>query len=259
MKIPGRLPVLVLLGLCDAALLLHAETPAVPDWAQPGSASHRQVPPPPDFHRATRNYEKPIGMFDGQSDVGGALVPGDASYDATTKRYTIESAGYNIWYNRDEFRYLWKKMSGDVSLAAAITYPKPEGYGDRKAVLIIRQDLDDDSKEVMVALHGAGLIHLAGRPDKNTNIREAARIEAGKPASGRPVLAKRIGIEKHGDAFSLYVSMNGEPMHRIGPPMRILFEEPFYVGLAFCSHLPATSDTALLSEVTLENSAGKVR
>ncbi len=55
---------------------------------------------------------------------------------------------------RDEFRYLWKKMSGDVSLAADITFPDPNGYGDRKAVLIIRQDLDDDSKEAFVALHG---------------------------------------------------------------------------------------------------------
>jgi AraC-like DNA-binding protein len=27
--------------------------PEVPDWAIPGSATHKQVPPPPDFHRAT--------------------------------------------------------------------------------------------------------------------------------------------------------------------------------------------------------------
>ena len=61
---------------------------------------------------------KPIGIFENQTDVGAALVPGDASYDAADKSYTITSAGYNIWYTRDEFRYLWKKMSGDVSLAA---------------------------------------------------------------------------------------------------------------------------------------------
>ena len=91
-----------------------AKTPAVPDWAQPGSATHQQVPPPADFHRPSRNFDTPIGIFQGQSDIGSAVVPGSSSYNAETKQYTITSAGYNIWYSRDEFRYLWKKMSGDV-------------------------------------------------------------------------------------------------------------------------------------------------
>src|SRR5215470_7053296 len=92
----------------------------VPDWALPQSATHKQVPPPADFHRASVTTSERIGQFDGQSDVGGALAPGSASYDPGAKTYTINSAGYNIWYQRDEFRYLWKKMSGDVSLAASV-------------------------------------------------------------------------------------------------------------------------------------------
>ena len=100
-----------------------AQTPTVPDWAQPGSPTHVQVPPPADFHRASTNFDKPIGIFDGQSDVGSAVVPGSAAFDAATHRYTIHSAGYNIWYTRDEFRFLWKKTSGDVSLAADVSFP----------------------------------------------------------------------------------------------------------------------------------------
>ena len=142
--------------LCAVPLLLCAQTPEVPDWERPGSATHQQVPPPAGFHRPTKTFDAPIGVFAGQSDIGGPLLPGSASYDASAKRYTINSASYNIWYTRDEFRYLWKKMSGDVSLAADITFPNPDGYGDRKAVLVIRQNLDDDSKEAMAALHGAG-------------------------------------------------------------------------------------------------------
>src|SRR5580658_6273783 len=143
---------LLLIALCIAPRLLRAQAPAPPPWAQPGSANHVQVAPPTDFHRPSKNFDTPIGIFEGQSDIGSALVPGSASYDAAAGQYTINSAGYNVWYTRDEFRYLWKKMSGDVSLAADITFPDPAGYGDRKAVLIIRQSLDDDSKEVIVAL-----------------------------------------------------------------------------------------------------------
>src|ERR1700761_7370134 len=118
--VAGRVS-LCFLFLCCA----QAQTPVVPDWAQPGSPTHVQVPPPADFHRPSKTFETPIGIFDGQSDVGAALVPGNGTYDSATKQYTVESAGYNIWYQRDEFRFLWKKMSGDVSLAADATFPNP--------------------------------------------------------------------------------------------------------------------------------------
>jgi hypothetical protein len=244
---------------CIGPALLCAQTPEAPDWALPGSAKHKQVPPPAGFHRATQTFDTPIGIFTGQSDVGGPLVSGRASYDSTTKQYTIDSAGYNIWYNRDEFRYLWKKTSGDISLATDITFPKPDGYGDRKVVLIIRQDLDDDAKEVMTALHGAGLIHLAFRPEKNADLKEQYRIKPDpKKKSERPATA-RLGIEKHGDTFALYVSLEGEPLHQVGSTATLHFDEPFYVGIGFTSHLPVTSDTAVVSHVVLENAAGAVK
>jgi hypothetical protein len=256
---PARPSALLLLLLCMTPHPLRSQAPVVPDWAQPGSATHHQVPPPVDFHRASTNLDAPMGLFEGQSDIGSAVVPGSTAYDASTGSYTINSAGYNIWYTRDEFRYLWKKMSGDISLAADIAFPNPNGYGDRKVVFVIRQDLDDDSKEVMTALHGAGLIHLAQRPVKGAEIKEVYRTEGHKSGSNVVVLAKRVGIEKHGDSFALFISANGEPMHQVGPATTLHFDAPFYVGIGFTSHLPATSDTAVVSNVILENSAGKIR
>ena len=255
---------LFVLTLCASPCLLCAQepgspataSPAVPDWAQPGSPTHVQVPPPADFHRPSRNFDTPVGVFQGQSDIGAAVVPGSTVYDAGTKQYTINSAGYNIWYSRDEFRYLWSKTSGDLSLAADVTFPDPKGYGDRKAVLVIRQSLDDDSKEAMVGEHGEGMIHLAWRPDKGASMKDA-EFRFGGTLAG--VKAKRIGIEKRGDSVAIFVSLEGEPMHQFGPPIDLHFDEPFYVGIGFCSHLPATPDTAVLSDVVLENSAGKVR
>jgi hypothetical protein len=240
--------------------------PATPEWAQPGSANHTQVAPPPDFHRPSTNFASPIGIFEGQSDIGSAIIPGSASFDPGTGQYTIHSAGYNVWYTRDEFRYLWKKLSGDVSLAADIAFPDPTGYGDRKAVLVIRQDLEDDAKEVVVALHGAGMIQLAERSQKNIRVKDMEYRIGGRglPGGASPdslvtVSAKRIGIEKQGDSFRLFVSIDGEPMHQFGPPIQLHIDGPFYVGIGFCSHLPDKSDTTVLSNVVLENSAGKLR
>jgi len=243
------------------------DKPAVPEWAYPGSATRTQVAPPPDFRRPSTHYAIPIGAFEGQSDVGTAVVPGRATFDAATARYTVASAGYNIWYTRDEFRFLWKKLSGDVSIAADVTFPDPGGYGDRKAVLVVREDLDDDAKEVVAALHGLGMIQLAQRPQKGALVNDLEFRVGGRgsrPGGSTPdslvnVMAGRIGLEKRGDAFALFASFEGEPMHQLGPPIALKIDGPFYAGVGFCSHLPDVVDTALLSNVLLENAAGKVR
>jgi hypothetical protein len=191
-------------------------------------------------------------------------VPGTANF--ADGKYTINSAGYNIWYSRDEFRFLWKEMRGDVSLAADVAFPDPNGYGDRKAVLVIRQDLEDDSKQVVVALHGLGMIQLAQRPEKGalTKDREFRIGGRGRPEGKSPDslvndIARRIGIEKRGNRYALLVSLEGEPMTQFGPPLELELKEPFYVGIGFCSHLPDVVDTAVLSNVVLVNKSGKVR
>lgn len=257
---------LITIIVCAASYFASAQNVAVPEWSLPASDTHTQVSPPSDFHRPARTVNEPIGIFEGQSDIGAALLPGRSSYNPDTKQYTIVSAGYNVWYVRDEFRYLWKKMSGDVSLAADINFPDSLGFGDRKAVLIVRQSLDDDSKEAIVALHGEGMIHLAWRSEKGIRVKDKEyRIgsRGGIPGGKSPddlitSMAKRIGIEKHGDSYALFVSLDGEPMHQFGAPIQLQVKEPFYVGIGFCSHLPDKTDAAVMSDIVLENKAGRV-
>jgi hypothetical protein len=108
----------------------------------------------------------------------------------------------------------------------------------------------------MIGQHGAGMIHLAWRPEKGAMIKDMQYRFGGQL---KDVKAKRIGLEKHGDSIAIFISLQGEPMHQFGPPIQMHFDEPFYVGIGFCSHLPATSDTAVVSNVVLENAAGKVQ
>ena len=89
------------------------------------------------------------------------------------------------------------------------------------------------------------MIHLAYRPEKNVRIKDMEYRIGGRglPGGASPdslvtVIAKRIGIEKRGDDFSLWISVDGEPMHQFGPPILLHLDAPFYVGIGFCSHLP---------------------
>lgn len=217
---------------------------------------------PSDQSRTTRNFDTPVGIFAGQSDIGGTHMPGGALYDGTTKQYTVSSAGYNTVYTRDEFRYLWDKVSGDVSIAADISFPDREGYEGRKAVLVIRQSLDDDSKEAVVAVYGNGMFRLGQRPHKGQRRLDLDYRVWSREGSGNPparissvIMPRRIGLVKSGDAVALYVSIQGEPMHAFGAPLILHMNAPFYVGIGFCSNLRDKYDQAIFSDVDLEKSA----
>jgi len=266
------IPLTVLALLCAVPAFSQSLSPPppppgvdVPDWALPQSATHHQVAPPADFHRASVTAGGAIGQFEAQTDVGGPLAPGSASYDAAGKTYTINSAGYNIWYQRDEFHYLWKKMSGDVSLAASVNWPNMDDFHDRKVALVIRDSLDDDSRQIMAAQHGNGMVHISWRAEKTGQMTDVEYRSARQPRAGtaeqgpqtfHPV---RIGIEKKGDQFQLYVSWQGEPIHPEGGPVTFKTDGPFYVGVGFTSHLAANVLTAKVADVVVENAPGKIR
>jgi len=217
---------------------------------------------PADQNHPTRNFDTPVGIFTGQSDIGGTTLPGGSLFDPRTKQYTVSSAGYNTVYTRDEFRYLWDKVSGDVSIAADISFPDRDGYEGRKAVLVIRQSLDGDAKEAVVAVYGNGMFRLGQRPHKGQRRLDMDYRVWSREGSGNPparissvIMPRRVGLVKSGDAVVLYVSIQGEPMHPIGAPLILHMSAPFYVGIGFCSNLRDKSDQAIFSDVDLENSA----
>ena len=95
-----------------------------------------------------------LGLFEKSGDVGVVLHPGSAKFDPAAKSYTVSGSGENMWFAKDALHFVWKKMDGDVSIAADIAF---EGTGKdphRKACLMIRQGLETDAAYVDVAVHG---------------------------------------------------------------------------------------------------------
>src|SRR5437016_4160743 len=64
----------------------------------------------------------PAGTFDSHGDVGTVLHPGSVEYDSAKRSYTIAGSGENIWLGSDAFHFAWKKLSGDITLTADITF-----------------------------------------------------------------------------------------------------------------------------------------
>ncbi len=181
-----------------------------------------------------------LGIFDGQQDVGTILHPGSAVYDALTGTYTLTGSGDNIWWAEDDFHYVWRKVSGDFTLSADIALPGTGGEPHRKAVLMIRQTLDQDSAAVILAVHGDGLTSLQWRLAKGDNMHEVqANVKA--PTTVR--------LEKHGDYFSAFVTGADGKVGPSGAATKVIFTGPFYVGIGVCAHNKDAIQRAIFSNV----------
>lgn len=43
---------------------------------------------------------KPLGIFEGQSEVGPVLLKGDVEYNTKTKQYIVSGSGADVFFNR---------------------------------------------------------------------------------------------------------------------------------------------------------------
>ncbi len=107
-----------------------------------------------------------FGIFEGNSDIGAVKHAGSVEFDPASNAYTVSGGGTNMWFNNDELHYVWKKMSGDVSIAADIKWIGEGVDPHRKACLIIRQNLDPGSPYADAAVHGDGLTSIQYREFK---------------------------------------------------------------------------------------------
>lgn len=193
--------------------------------------------------------EPGLGLFEGHGDVGHVLNAGSVEYNPVKKTYLISGSGYNIWLNKDAFQFVWKKVSGDVSITADIKWIGKGGEPYRKACIFIRQSLDAGSPYVDAALHGNGLAALQCR-ELNGSMTKEIQSDVNAPV--------RIRIEKSGDYVSMSVAKKGDKLQSAGGSYKIKLIEPFYFGFGVCAHDSNAVEKAVFSNVTITNTKEKL-
>ena len=188
-----------------------------------------------------------VGIFEQNGDVGRVNILGSASFDYSTKEYQITGSGENIWAVTDAFQFAWKKMSGNAVLTADVRFKGEGKQPHRKACLMFRQNLDANSVYADAALHGDGLASLQFREPQG-----AATFEI--PADVTAPLT--LSLHKDGNLITLYVANEGQAFKAAGSK-EIPLADPFYAGLAVCSHQADTQETAVFSNVCLSNQVTK--
>lgn len=183
-----------------------------------------------------------LGLFSAGGSVGQTPEGCKAAFDKATGEYRITGGGANIWAANDDFYFIWKQASGDITLSADVQFVGTSAAEHRKAVLMIRQDLSPNAAYADAVAHGNGLTALQFRPAAGEQTAQIPTQVDG------PV---RLRIERHGDQFSMFAGPPGQELKPFGPTT-VPLHDPVYVGLGVCSHVATTLETAIFSNVKIE-------
>src|SRR5215210_4003870 len=78
--------------------------------------------------------QKNIGIFEDHADIGTNVKPGSATYIPQNDQYVISGAGYNIWFDHDEFHYVYKRLKGDFILYTRAEFAGSSGVEEHRKV-----------------------------------------------------------------------------------------------------------------------------
>jgi len=187
-----------------------------------------------------------LGIFTNQASVGTTPAGCAAQYDAAKGTYRITGGGANMWGSIDAFHFVWKQVSGNLTLAADIDWVGTSEVGHRKAVLMVRQSLDPGAAYADAVSHGDGLTSLQFRGAANEQTYQVITQVEGKA---------RLRLVRQQSRYTMLAGKPGESLKTVGPVEYVSLKDPVYVGLGVCSHVATTLETAIFSNVSLELTA----
>ena len=181
-----------------------------------------------------------VGVFTGESDIGYPLRTGRITYDSDNQEYTIAGAGANMWANRDEFHFAWRRLKGNFILHAHAAFVGNGVEPHRKMGWMVRAGLDADSPHAVAVVHGDGLTSLQFRRTKG-----AATEEIKSNVSGADVLQ----LERKGNTYRVSVARFGDVL--TSETVSLDLGDEVYVGLFVCSHNKDVTEKAVFSNVRI--------
>ncbi|PYO65394.1 MAG: biopolymer transporter TolR, partial [Gemmatimonadetes bacterium] len=166
---------------------------------------------------------------------------GSVTYDPGRDQYAVAGSGANMWFDRDDFQFVWKRIQGNFILTTRAGFNGPGVDPHRKFGWSVRSGLESGSPHVTAAVHGDGLVALQFRRSAG-----GATEEIRSPVRGADV----VQLERVGDTYVLSVGRFGDSL----APVRITdlaLGNEVYVGLFVCAHNDTVVERATFRDVRI--------
>ncbi len=168
--------------------------------------------------------------------------------------FAINAAGTDIWSDVDEFRYVYKQLTGDGAIVARLdTILEVNAWG--KAGVMIRESLAPGSIHGFMCLTPDGRRAFQNRLDNGSGFCFSAHS-----SPGAITLPHWVKLEREGDLFTAHHSVDGinwilqpdteDPVPYLSPnPRTIYMPNTVHIGLALTSHAGSVATSAIFSGV----------
>jgi Tol biopolymer transport system component len=181
------------------------------------------------------------------SDIGNPKLKGNFQFDKKNQQFILEGAGYNIWFERDEFYFVAQEVEGDFILSANLEFLGEGVDLHRKIGLMIRNSKAENAVYMDGAVHGDGLTSLQYREKTGGETKEIAS-EMKAP--------EFIQVERKGNEYIFRLSKDGEPLMEVGR-IKLDMSSSVFAGMFISSHNETVVEKARFWNVRLEKPANK--
>ncbi|HZY79353.1 MAG TPA: hypothetical protein VFE50_07520 [Cyclobacteriaceae bacterium] len=191
--------------------------------------------------------QSPVGIFQTAADIGNPKTAGSSRYDEKTQEYILKGGGSNIWFNRDEFHFLYNKIKGDFILTANFEFVGEGKNAHRKIGWMVRSSAEPESAHVSGVVHGDGLITLQWR-----GLRGAYMRDPEDEIFFKKKKAQVIQLERSGQLIIMRIANPGEPLQLVGSHEIEKLPEEALAGLFICSHEPDVAEEVKVWNVRID-------
>ncbi len=164
--------------------------------------------------------------YSGQ-DIGNPKLKGSFQFDDKTQKFTLSGAGYNLWFERDEFYFVSQQMEGDFIISANLKFLGEGVEQHRKIGLMIRNSNKENAVYMDGAVHGDGLTSL--------QYRENEGAETLEKASEKKEIPDFVQVERKGDEYIFRTSKDGKPLTEVGK-VKLEMGDKVLTGMFIGSH-----------------------
>jgi TolB protein len=184
-----------------------------------------------------------IGIFDESTDIGTCLIKGSSVYNTATQEYTMTGSGVNMWFDKDAFHFLYKKMKGDFILQFEFSFVGEAKNQHRKVGWMVRNDTTTGSEHINGTVHNDGLTSIQYRPkvgEKTFELKSTAKAP------------NIIQFERRGNKYILSTAIKGQDfiIQEFVDSAKFIKDEAL-VGMFICSHEKDTKETAIIRNVRI--------
>ncbi len=214
--------------------------------------------PGKNFSEATRTFDTAQDWTIAKADTLRLWVRGrtadvpTGSLPAATTTFDITSAGTDVYQATDQFRFVYRQLTGDGSITAKIDYQQPT-HQSAKAGVMIRVGTDAGAMQAyMATLPGAGNTTSTPRQVEWSYRTPAGDATARSQAITPTTASTWVRVTRKGDVFTGEYSADGLTWVNTSittTPQTIVMGSAVNVGLIVCSHVATTAGEAKFSNV----------